>query len=69
MTKFFVDILKQKGKWHWRLKKRNGRILCHSEKYNTRQACYKTACLMWRVGEVGECKIREVIARGRTILG
>ena len=39
-----IEMLKnKKSKWFWRIKANNGKILAHSESYNSKQACRKTA--------------------------
>ena len=41
---YIVEVLKgKKGKWYWRLKYINGRILAHSEIYSSRYQAQKTA--------------------------
>lgn len=38
-----IEILKSKGQFYWRIRARNGRILCHSEKYKSWQGAMNTA--------------------------
>ena len=39
-----VEILKGKSKkWYWRVRAKNGRILCHSEQYSSRAKALQTA--------------------------
>ena len=41
---YIIEVLKgKKGKWYWRLKYSNGRILAHSETYSSRHQAKKTA--------------------------
>jgi len=41
---YIVEVLKGKaGKWYWRLKYANGRILAHSEMYSAKYQARKTA--------------------------
>ena len=41
---YIVEVLKgKKGKWYWRLKYSNGRILAHSEIYSAKYQAVKTA--------------------------
>lgn len=43
-----IQVLKNKaGKWFWRIKARNGKILAHSETYSSKQAALKTAQNTW----------------------
>lgn len=37
-----------KGKFYWKMIGRNGKILAHSEQYNTKQSIMKTANLIQR---------------------
>jgi len=40
----WIEILKNKnGKWFWRIKADNGKILAHSEAYASKRNCQKTA--------------------------
>jgi len=42
-----IEMLKnKKSKWFWRIKANNGKILAHSESYNSKQACRKTAGML-----------------------
>lgn len=40
-----IEVLRgpTSGSWYWRLSHRNGKILSHSEIYNSKQAACKTA--------------------------
>ena len=45
-----LEVLKGKsGKWYWRIKADNGRILCHSETYSDKCQAMKTlkAVMKW----------------------
>lgn len=46
MARCEVEILKSKGQFYWRIKSRNGKILCHSEKYKRRGNAKRTAILV-----------------------
>lgn len=52
-----IEILKKKkgSKYYWRIKARNGKILAHSETYNSKQAARKTAVnvsyKLWKIEE------------------
>jgi len=40
----WIEILKNKnGKWFWRLKAGNGKVLAHSEAYASKRNCRQTA--------------------------
>jgi len=39
----YIEILKKKAKWYWRLVARNGKILAHSEQYCSKASARKTA--------------------------
>ena len=42
-----LEVLKgRSGKWYWRIKSPNGRILCHSELYSSKQKAVQTARLV-----------------------
>lgn len=41
----FVQILKARTGWYFRIKARNGRTLCHSEVYKEKRKAVKTARL------------------------
>ena len=40
-----IQIKRARGGWFFRIKARNGRTLCHSEIYTTKQACERSARL------------------------
>lgn len=40
---YHIQVIKKSGRWYWRLKSRNGRILAHSEMYSSRGMARKTA--------------------------
>ena len=43
MQKYTIELLKSKGKWYWRIKAANRKILAHSEKYNRKCDAYRVA--------------------------
>lgn len=43
MTKYKLEVEKNKsGKWFWRIRHKNGQILCTSELYSSRSKAFKT---------------------------
>lgn len=42
-----IKILRCKGGWYWKIIARNGRTLCHSEVYKTKQGAEKGARVVW----------------------
>lgn len=38
-----IEILKSKGQYYFRIRAKNGKILCHSEKYKRKNSCVKSA--------------------------
>ena len=58
LNPYNIEVIRSKGKWYWRLKSHNGRILAHSEKYSSRGSALLTAK---RLAEHLKCKCKEEI--------
>jgi len=42
--RYIIDVLQnKKGKWFWRIKAKNSKILAHSEAYSRKKECMKMA--------------------------
>jgi len=48
MKSYYVEVTKEKAEWYFRIKSRNGRIICHSEQYASKASATRTARMFLR---------------------
>lgn len=50
-----VKLSKTKGQWYWKMVARNGKVLCHSEKYHNKKDAIKAARIVNEACAIEEC--------------